>query len=130
MTTDLLRLGTKLDQIENQWLAVTVADLKALAAHRAGMPPIGNSMSNDQRDAFTNRLFSLIDEIQTHKATTLDGLAVLTRAAVLSRATEWVNGDGDLYDQLFVESVCGFLGVTPVSDRALAIATDDGRTAS
>ena len=117
---ELLRLSVRLEQMEKEWIEVTVPDLKNLAASKAGMPDPCESMTDDQNDDFTDRLIALVDEIQAHQAVTLTGLAVLTRAAVLENATQWVNGDGDARDRLFIEAACKFLGITSITEIALA----------
>jgi hypothetical protein len=142
---ELLRLSVKLEAMEEEWLRVTVPELKNLAAHQAGLPDPCPHMTDDENDDFTDRLFSVVEEIQLHKAATLAGLAVLTRkaatlaglavltrACVLGNATEWVNGDGDERDRCFIEVVCDFLGITPITDLAEAAVdgSDDGRFAS
>jgi hypothetical protein len=159
---DLIRLGVKLEHLEREWLASTVAEFKEdevreAACERAGVPwrPI-TSMPRDEHDEYrrkraeatrhlppmtdngdynddlNDRMFALIDEIQTHKAATLAGLAVLTRACVLSNASQWGGrlATEDERDRRFIEALCDFLGITPVSDLALAAGEGgDGRAA-
>jgi hypothetical protein len=123
---ELLRLGVKLEDLEREWLASTIVELKEDAVHeaaakRAGVPwrPI-TSVPSDDRDEYyrrraeatrhlpprtdngdynddlNDRMFDLIDEIQIHEAKTFAGLKVLARACVLSNASQWVGED--VYD--------------------------------
>lgn len=78
-------------------------------------------MTDDQNDDFTDRLIALVDEIQEHQAVTFAGPALLARGIVLANATQWVNGDGDDRDRLFIEAVSKFLGITPITEIALAV---------
>jgi hypothetical protein len=49
---------------------------------------------------------------------------------VLQDATQWVNGEGDERDRRFIETVCAFLGIIPITEIALAaVDGDDGRAA-
>jgi hypothetical protein len=140
---ELLRLGVKLEDLEREWLASTIVELKEDAVHeaaakRAGVPwrPI-TSVPSDDRDEYyrrraeathdlNDRMFDLIDEIQIHKAKTFAGLKVLARACVLSNASQWVGEDvydnhvGADRDRLFIEAASGVLGITPIMKIALA----------
>jgi hypothetical protein len=118
---ELLRLSVKLEAMEKEWIEVTVPDLANLRAHMAGKPePFVVHMTDDDNDAFTDRLFAMVYEIEGRPAATLAGIAVLARTAVLANATQWVNGAGDERDRRFIETVCAFLGITPITDIALA----------
>jgi hypothetical protein len=117
---ELLRLSVKLEAMEKEWIRVTVPDLANLRAHMAGLPDPFGCMTDDENDAFNDRLFAVVDEIEGRPAATLAGIAVLARTCVLSNATSWVNGAGDERDRRFIEAVCGFLGIKPVTEIALA----------
>jgi hypothetical protein len=71
---------------------------------------------------FNNRLYDLVDEIMSLKATTLAGLAVQTRAMVAAEFELWELDPekSDYTDQLrreFLELTCSFLGIEPARIR-------------
>jgi hypothetical protein len=71
---------------------------------------------------FNDRLYPLVDEILSLKATTLAGLAVQTRAIVAAEFELWELDPekSDYTDQLrrqFLELTCSFLGIEPVRIR-------------
>jgi hypothetical protein len=84
------------------------------------LPDDDDGLSEDEYQILDDRIFALKDEIQNRPLTTLAGLAVLTRATVLSEATRWVYRDGDEDYQDFIGSVCEFLGIVPIMEIALA----------
>lgn len=63
-----------------------------------------------------DRLNPLLDAILSRKALTVAGLAVLARAITIWHADYWDDGAADEYEneRKFIETVCAFVGVTPV----------------
>ena len=63
-----------------------------------------------------DRLHPLLDEILSYEAQTLAGLVVQTHALALSNSEWWGDGyEDNERNCLFVESLCSFLGITPVA---------------
>lgn len=63
-----------------------------------------------------DRLIPLLDEILSYEAQTLAGLAVKTHAFALQNFDWWDDEDEERNRQ-FLESLCSFLGITPVVIR-------------
>ena len=63
-----------------------------------------------------DRLHRLLDEILSYEAQTLARLVVQTHALALSNSEWWGDGyEDNERNCLFVESLCSFLGITPVA---------------
>jgi hypothetical protein len=72
---------------------------------------------------FNNRLYPLVDEILSLKATTLAGLAVQTRAMVAAEFELWGRAlwegeeENERRQRQFLELTCSFLGIAPARIR-------------
>jgi hypothetical protein len=63
-----------------------------------------------------DRMYPLVDKILGYKAQTVAGLAVQVQAIAISHTELWDEDEEDCYrHRLFIEAVCAFVGVKPVT---------------
>jgi hypothetical protein len=93
---ELLALGAQLNELEKEWRLFNVIPDESYEQTRA--------------DAVLDREDALVWDILSHKADTVGGLAVQTKAITMAAAELW----GELentHERAFIEAVCAFVGV-------------------
>jgi hypothetical protein len=109
----LLRLGSALERVGDQWLAQRATDRWEDANNISVDPDL------ERWGRINERLFDLVEEIFAHKAaTTLAGLAVQTHAIALANSEWWDDWYTEMHEEVnqrnFVDCVCTFLNITSV----------------
>jgi hypothetical protein len=89
---------------------------------RQSIPYPGDEEAESTWEEIQDRMFGLIDEIFSRKPSTVAGITVLVRAAVMDSTELWAPGLGerDTKKRLLLESLCSFLDIVPAALRRAA----------